>query len=48
MANRRMVYFAKHVKTKDTIQNIQDNVGMSVEMGSSEKKLKMTQGGWSF
>jgi hypothetical protein len=48
MANRRKVYFAKHVKTKDNLQNIQDNVGMSVEMGTSKKKVKMTQVGWSF
>jgi hypothetical protein len=48
-ANRRMVYFAKRVKkTKDNLQNIQDNAGMNAEMCTSEKRLKMTQGGWSF
>ena len=34
-------------KTKDNFENAQDNACMSVEMCTSEKKLKMSQGSWN-
>jgi len=34
-------------KTKDNFENREDNAGMSAEMCTSEKKLKMSQGSWN-
>ena len=34
-------------KTKDNFENTRDNAGMSAEMCTSEKKLKISQGSWN-